>query len=545
MLKKTVLLASLALLIVLEMAGGINNFQLPKNDYKSLISSFSASLDNSDEDLHYCHRIESVSNDGSLVVLDNNISIIIKWWYRSTPQKWKKGEIVYVAYDLEYKLIKLNKPNSKEIAWGSFDKTTHTYTKIAAFLTDPEDSKTNTILVTTSGNKFKTIWQESFRDFSWDPNDFIIILANSSTEFQVYNVTKNKISSCELFLKSLSPIPSPEKEWFNRNNLLGLEERLNKKVIQQPDAIKVISRAIHIHAAGLKPQKKPVAVFLFLGPTGVGKTELVKCLAAELYHDSSKILRFDMSHFNEPHSTARLIGSPPGYVNHEEGGQLTEPLKNDPLAIVLLDELEKAHPIVRKMFLPVFDEGYICDNKNNIVDCTQTIFIMTSNLCGPEIAQLYRLGYQPDEILPLIEPTLIQILTPELYNRMEPVLFRPIEKESMGRLMDSMLRRFSDYIWAEKQIELIVDDSLKHFLLENGFHPELGARPLNKLIEKRLIAPLAYKMIEDDIQGDVKILMSYDQDADNVEIIIESLYASITDDPDEDNPEKNDIKDNR
>jgi ATP-dependent Clp protease ATP-binding subunit ClpA len=213
-----------------------------------------------------------------------------------------------------------------------------------------------------------------------------------------------------------------------------------------------------------------------------------------------------------------LIGSPPGYVNHEEGGQLTKPLEQNPQRVVLLDEIEKAHPQVIKVFLPVFDEALILDEKNNRISCAETIFIMTSNLCGEEIARLYNSGKSTEAILDAIEPTLIQTLSPEIYNRVEPVLFRPLAKKTMGALVDLMLNKIKDNVLVEKKIHLHFDNSLRNFLIEHGHHPLLGARPLKKLIQKEVLAVLSSHLIKNKFENGSEILLVYDRVSESVKI---------------------------
>lgn len=313
--------------------------------------------------------------------------------------------------------------------------------------------------------------------------------------------------------------PSKPKIEINLEDILGLESRLNEKVLQQPEATKAVAESLLIYSAGLKEKERPVGIFLFLGPTGVGKTELAKALTNEVFKSPANLLRFDMSHFNEPHSSARLIGSPPGYVNHDEGGQLTRHLIAHPQSVVLLDEIEKAHTQVHKVFLPVFDEGFVLDNKNRRIDCSQAIFIMTSNLCGPEIADLYNLGHTAEEIFQIIEPKLMKALSPELYNRVETVLFRPIKKETMGALVDLLLSEVTDRVLMEKKIQVIIDNSLRSFLVEEGFHPLLGARPLKKLIEKKVVATLAHSILTKGIESGATVTLFYNREQDAVIVV--------------------------
>lgn len=300
--------------------------------------------------------------------------------------------------------------------------------------------------------------------------------------------------------------------------ILGMEDRLNAKVLQQPEATQTVVESLLRYTAGLNDKEQPVGVFLFLGPTGVGKTELAKALTSDLYDDPFKMLRFDMSHFSESHTVARLIGSPPGYVNHEEGGQLTNPLQKNSQTVVLLDEIEKAHSRVLKFFLPVFDEGLVLNSNNERIFCYDTIFILTSNLCGEEIAKLYNRGYSTEKILEIIEPTLMKTLTPELYNRVQPILFKPLSRETMGALVDLMLNKIQLKLRKEKKITLKIDKSLRDLLIEKGHHPLLGARPLKKLIDKKVITPLAYYIVKKEIQNGQTVLLRYNSSTDSTEL---------------------------
>lgn len=315
-----------------------------------------------------------------------------------------------------------------------------------------------------------------------------------------------------LLICPLHALEKVERIDIEIKDVLLLEGRLNERVLAQPNATRVVSQAVINYCAGLKFPLSPIGVFLFLGPTGVGKTELSKVLAETLYKTQRYLIRYDMSHFSEPHSVARLIGSPPGYANHDEGGKFTEALKAKPQSVVLLDEIEKAHPSVRKIFLPVFDEGYIKDTKDRKINCRDTIFVMTSNLCSQRIASLFNEGYTDEEILRAIEPELIQTLTPELYNRLQPVIFRPLEKETMSALVDLMLEEAVERIKYVKDIYLTVDKSAKEFLVERGFHPLLGARTLRKLIQDSVIAHLSYAIVRGDISQGSRVKILYENE---------------------------------
>lgn len=484
-----------------------------RNDVEKLSTLFTNSLNHEEEEeVVYKHVIESVSSDGYLVTLEDGMSFAVNWWYRSAPKQWKAGDRIFITFDFDSQQFKLEHADRHDNVW-SVNKT------------DPIDIPTVTSMDKNNFSvceldtqfKYKSTVKKAFKNPIWSIGDEVIILENSPGIYQLWNLDIKRIVKCSL-------LKNPQKEHkvdLNFEDILNLEDRLNEKVLQQPEATAAVTTALLIYSAGLKKKEQPVGVFLFLGPTGVGKTELAKTLAKEIYNDPMSLIRFDMSHFNECYSSVRLIGSPPGYVNHEEGGQLTEPLRKNSQVVVLLDEMEKAHEQVRKVFLPIFDEGFVLNANNEKIECSDTIFIMTSNLCGEEITELCRLGYETDEILAIIEPYLMEALSPELYNRVEPVLFQPLEKGTMVALVDLFLSRLSDRIWDEKEIILNFDDSLKEYLIDNGYHPMLGARPLNKLIEKKVVATLAYSIIKEGIEDGTVLTLYYNQKTDSVFMIEE------------------------
>jgi energy-coupling factor transporter ATP-binding protein EcfA2 len=482
-------------------------------EFKHLVASLTASLDHSTDEPVYKNIIQSVSGDGSLVSLDNGASFSINWWYRSLSKKWKPGDQIYIRYDFLWHQFKMVDAVSKSEAWASLKTLSQKLPQIKRLPNGMGDPDAYSKVILDNGCVFRSIEDGVLGQLGWKPKHKVIILANPDGKYQLWNVDTNNIALC-----NLKQVRRPSNVSMEFDDILGLEERLNQRVLQQKEATQSIASSLLIYGAGLKPSGRPIGVFLFLGPTGVGKTELAKALASDIYKTSSSLLRFDMSHFSEPHSGSRLIGSPPGYVNHEEGGQLTEHLLKHPQTVVMLDEIEKAHPFVQKIFLPVFDEGYVLDAKNERVECPDAIFIMTSNLCGPQIAELYHLGLSSGEILNIIEPGLMHELSPELYNRVEPVLFEPLKQETMEALVDLLLDQVIKQVWMDKEIQLKIAPSLRQFLVDHGYHPQLGARPLKKLIERKVIMPLAHAIIRDGIEEGSAVTLSYDESVGSVQL---------------------------
>lgn len=281
-------------------------------------------------------------------------------------------------------------------------------------------------------------------------------------------------------------------------HLQGLGKRLKQRVISQVEAIDTVSRRLVMAYSGISARKGPLAVFLFLGPSGVGKTELAKSLANELFGSDNAMIRFDMSEYREEHSTSKLIGSPPGYVGYEEEGQLTGKLRTKPYSILLLDEVEKAHHKVFDLFLQLFDEGRITDAKGRTVDAKNCIIILTSNI---RPSQFKRVGFGAQDETPQVNdiPELKQVFRPELLNRLdEQILFRPLEKEDIQKILTPMLAAICQQLKVQHDITLIIDKKVKKLLADDGYNPEFGARELRRTVERLLEAKLAEKLLEYD-----------------------------------------------
>lgn len=278
-----------------------------------------------------------------------------------------------------------------------------------------------------------------------------------------------------------------------KEKLLHLEQTIGERVIGQKSAISAVSEAIRRSRSGLADPKRPLGAFLFVGPTGVGKTELAKALAGELFDTEDAMVRIDMSEFMEKHAVARLIGAPPGYVGYDEGGQLTEALRHRPYSVVLLDEVEKAHPDVFNILLQMFDDGRITDSKGRVVNCKNALFIMTSNIGAAEIQEAIQ---ENKELLPVIEPLLTQHFRPEFINRLDEVLpFAPLSKEEITAIVDLQLQTVAERL-KEKKISLKVDQEVKETLSERGYDPIFGARPLKRLVQNKVVNLLSKALLK-------------------------------------------------
>ena len=279
-----------------------------------------------------------------------------------------------------------------------------------------------------------------------------------------------------------------------REKLLRLDDAIKAKVIGQDEAVEAVSDAVLRARAGIRNRNKPIGAFLFLGPTGVGKTELARVLAEQLFDSRDAMTRIDMSEYMERHSVSRLVGAPPGYVGYEEGGQLTEAVRRKPYSVVLLDEIEKAHPDVFKLFLQVFDDGRLTDNKGTTVSFKNTIIIMTSNLGSDLIANAEKEGDKA-RLEELVSNLLKGKFPPEFLNRIdETLIFRPLSKESLTKIVDLQLKDLADRL-AEEELTLKVSDKTKTAIIEEGYDPDFGARPLKRAIQRILETPIARDII--------------------------------------------------
>jgi ATP-dependent Clp protease ATP-binding subunit ClpB len=314
--------------------------------------------------------------------------------------------------------------------------------------------------------------------------------------------------------------------------LMKMEDRLHERVIGQEDAVRAVSAAVRRARAGLQDPNRPVGVFLFLGPTGVGKTETAKAVAEFLFDDENAMVRIDMSEYGERHSVARLIGAPPGYVGYEEGGQLTEAIRRRPYSVVLLDEVEKAHQEVFNVFLQVFDDGRLTDGQGRVVDFKNTIIIMTSNVGSPLIKARAQAGdYDKAAVRREVIAELDQYFRPEFLNRLDDIiLFTPLTREQMTRIVDIQLTRLQRLL-ADRRITLTLSDAARKLLADAGYDPVFGARPLKRTIQTHLQDPLANAVLNGEfVDGDhIYVDVGENEDGGSTLIFMREPVGEIVD----------------
>ena len=304
-------------------------------------------------------------------------------------------------------------------------------------------------------------------------------------------------------ISRMTNIPLSKIEKGDREKVLDLKSTLSKRVIGQDEALTLVSNAILRQRAGIKDANRPIGSFLFLGPTGVGKTEVARALAESLFDSESHIIRIDMSEYMEKYSTSRLIGAPPGYVGYEEGGQLTEKVRRNPYSIVLFDEIEKAHPEVFNLLLQILDDGRLTDSQGRVVDFKNTIIIMTSNL-GSE----YLLNNERDKVDVLLHQT----FKPEFLNRIDEIVyFSPLNKDTQSKIVDKMLNNLNNRL-KESYFSFEFSDKLKEWILESAYSPIYGARPIKRFIQNRVETFIANKIIAQEVDTSHKYLIDYDKD---------------------------------
>ena len=330
-------------------------------------------------------------------------------------------------------------------------------------------------------------------------------------ENEAPKLLRNKVTDNEIaeVVSAATGIPVAKMLQGEREKLLQMEEFLHNRVVGQNEAVVAVSNAVRRSRAGLSDPNRPSGSFLFLGPTGVGKTELTKALANFLFDNDDAMIRIDMSEFMEKHSVSRLVGAPPGYVGYEEGGVLTEAVRRKPYSVVLFDEVEKAHPDVFNILLQVLDDGRLTDSQGRVVDFKNTVIVMTSNLGSQDVRELGE-GATDDEVRAVVMSAVSQHFRPEFINRIdEVVIFHSLKKTQIRGIADIQLDRLRSRL-AERDLSLSVEDTAFDLLIDAGFDPIYGARPLKRAIQQQIENPLAQKILAGEFQAGDTILVKSD-----------------------------------
>ena len=314
-------------------------------------------------------------------------------------------------------------------------------------------------------------------------------------------------------ISNWTKIPISKLVGGEREKIIHLEENMKKRVKGQDEALKLVSEAIIRSRAGLKDPNRPIGSFIFLGPTGVGKTEVAKTLAYELFDDERHIVRIDMSEYMESHSVSRLVGAPPGYVGYDEGGQLTEAVRRRPYSVVLFDEIEKAHPDVFNVLLQVLDDGRITDSQGRTVDLKNTIIILTSNLGSEYILEgIQENGEISEEAKKEVEELLKRSFRPEFLNRLDEIVFyKPLRKTEISKILELLIKDLERRL-EDKHIKLELTQSAKDYLIDNGYDEVYGARPLKRFVQKKLETLIAKKILSQEILPNTTVKIDSNQD---------------------------------
>jgi ATP-dependent Clp protease ATP-binding subunit ClpC len=352
------------------------------------------------------------------------------------------------------------------------------------------------------------------------------------TRTEKYTVTEDNVADV---VGMMTGIPTNRIAQKESNKLLNMAEELNGRVIGQEEAIKKLTKAIQRTRVGLKDPKKPIGSFIFLGPTGVGKTELAKVLATYLFDKEDSLVRIDMSEYMEKFSVSRLVGAPPGYVGYEEGGQLTEKVRRKPYSVVLLDEIEKAHPDVFNILLQVLDDGILTDGLGRRVDFRNTIIIMTSNIgvrdlkdfgSGIGFASAAKRQSDDENMKSTIQNALKRAFSPEFLNRLDDlIVFNSLQREHIHKIIEITLRKLFDRI-IQLGYNVELSDKAKDFLAEKGYDQQFGARPLNRAIQKYLEDPVAEEILKGEIEEGGTIFADYDGKGDVLTVKVKKAKAS-------------------
>ena len=329
------------------------------------------------------------------------------------------------------------------------------------------------------------------------------------------NILRNKVTEEEIatIVAKRTGIPIEKIVTEERQKILNLKEKLKESIIGQDEAVEKVSNAIIRSRAGIQNPNRPIGSFLFVGPTGVGKTELAKVIARELFDDERSMIRFDMSEYMEKFSVTRLIGAPPGYVGYEEGGQLTEAIRRKPYSVVLFDEIEKAHSDVYNILLQMIDDGRITDSKGRLINCKNTIIILTSNIGAEEILEsISNNGEITEEVTERVNEYIRQVFKPEFINRLDDIIiYKPLSKESLIKIFDLMVLELKD-ILDEKRVTLTITDRAKEYIVEQAYNPIYGARPLRRVIQNTLENGISRIILEKGISNKLDITVDYEND---------------------------------
>ena len=338
--------------------------------------------------------------------------------------------------------------------------------------------------------------------------------AESKVDGEKNRLLQSKVTEEEIrqVVSKWTKIPVSSLQESEKEKILRLPQILHKRVVGQDEAVEKVSNAIMRSRAGVQDPNRPLGSFLFMGPTGVGKTELSKALCQALFDDEKNLVRIDMSEYMEKFSVSRLIGAPPGYVGYEEGGQLTEAVRRKPYSVVLFDEIEKAHPDVFNILLQILDDGRITDSLGKTVDFKNTIIILTSNLGADVIMQsIEKDGKITNQAEEQIKGILKQHFRPEFLNRLDDIiLFQPLQKEQIFKIVDIMLEKLASRL-KEKQIELEVTQKAKDFVINNGYDQAFGARPLKRYIQDTIETEVAKKILQSDLPAGSKLVVDADE----------------------------------
>jgi len=337
--------------------------------------------------------------------------------------------------------------------------------------------------------------------------------AEVADEHEAPKLLRNKVTDNEIaeVVSAATGIPVSKMLQGERDKLLNMESFLHNRVVGQDEAVKAVSNAVRRSRAGLSDPNRPSGSFLFLGPTGVGKTELTKALANFLFDSDDAMIRIDMSEFMEKHSVSRLVGAPPGYVGYEEGGVLTEAVRRKPYSVILFDEVEKAHPDVFNILLQVLDDGRLTDSQGRVVDFKNTVIVMTSNLGSQDVRELGE-GASDDDVRAVVMAAIGQHFRPEFINRIdEVVVFHGLQKSQMRGIADIQLDRLRDRL-AEREIGLRIEDDAFGLLIDAGYDPVFGARPLKRAIQSKVENELANDILSGKFSAGDTIVVSKDGD---------------------------------